>query len=504
MSLSNDEIDDIGEDFLNHICSINRISKTNPQKDRYGWDKYIEFINNGKKVSLFIQLKTSIKRDKKYPSASIKLSNWKNMADEVLPFFVLFLYISINGDYKSAFLVHIDKNKIDKSNKYIKLANIKKKPLNQTTLTLKAAEADKINIDGSDFKEKLINVIGSDLANYVSNKNKWNINKNYSFFSVGTRFKTDHSAEELSQFFLGYDTPISFTEINIFDNELNKIIKTYQDISGSSLVYSPKTVSVSIDLLIENNEVDSFSGQMFSVSMVEKENVIHKLRIGCDIGEFLIEGSMFKYTPQLVIHGRAPLILNARIARIVLAILEKKEIIFRFRKNNKSDIMFPVDSNNIKTIESFSNAKKMCKYLVMMKDLEDEYRIDSNHPFDPEGYSNIEDYKFLENIYYFLYAEYKVTRNYTLSTKIDLKNGEKIIKPYYFKYTIGPYVVCLGVCLQGEVIEKNIISGQLEIIEKYKNLAKDSSSTDMEYSNFINKIKGKYSNTIDCTRIIYD
>jgi hypothetical protein len=108
-----DEIGTLGQDIFKTWCTPARATAIPASQDKHGWDFYVQMSVSGGwdeplERSFKVQVKTT---ENGNLTSGIKLSNWKRMALERIPWFVLHLVVE-EARVCAAYLVHVDEHHV--------------------------------------------------------------------------------------------------------------------------------------------------------------------------------------------------------------------------------------------------------------------------------------------------------------------------------------------------------------------------------------------------------
>lgn len=180
MTTDPSDIGNIGERAVMFWCSQARIAATKPEKDAKGWDLFLELPQARRRsvsfdlepgeLSCKVQVKTTT-TDK--TSESIKLSNWRRMITDPLPWFVIVVVLRDLSPIE-AYVVHVDEHWTGKVLKRLRTLEAQDK-LHKRSLAVTWTREQRLpEWHGQALDDALRKHIGDDLLVYATRKQKWN------------------------------------------------------------------------------------------------------------------------------------------------------------------------------------------------------------------------------------------------------------------------------------------------------------------------------------------
>lgn len=231
------KIGTLGEQTFSTWCSSAHLtSNRSLEEDRTGWDHQIEFpyikthLPRDKQPSPIqcrVQVKSTQRRDRKW---SIKASVLKRLIDYSYPSFLLFLEFTNDPEptVESAFLVHIDKQLIEKTLKSIRKNDTHKTPkeLHKLKISISYSKKHKLlNTSGSSFRDAVVtHVPTGDITKYQQTKRQ--IIETVGYGENSYRMQFQILPEELDKHITAQsiglrEEPIDVRNSVIFDNRFN-------------------------------------------------------------------------------------------------------------------------------------------------------------------------------------------------------------------------------------------------------------------------------------------
>jgi len=173
----------MGESTFSLWCGDVGLIPNGSRVDKTGWDFYVEFpFDPDPKLPVDMQgppteCKVQVKAtDKKNRKLQIKLSNLRRLIMAPLPTFILFMEFESTDSVKSAFLVHVDNELIDKVLTRLRFLEQKenKTDFNKRTILIKYDESNKLETnDGEGLRVSILKNIPNGLDQYVSDKSNY-------------------------------------------------------------------------------------------------------------------------------------------------------------------------------------------------------------------------------------------------------------------------------------------------------------------------------------------
>lgn len=290
------DLGDLGELVLQAWCAEIGITANKPTKDKYGWDFYLEFPQQIDLTTEFVhkapaECKVQVKAtDKRNRGIAIELSNLYRLVTSPHPVFYLFLEFDGHTAPKKAFLLHLDKEIIEKVLKrvYTSEQSIKKRPLNKQTITLKyGPENELAELTGAFFKTAILKYVGKDFQEYIRKKSITLENAGFENGGMEINFKV--SQESLSDFVdvvIGLKKEIEVRDLSFFTTRFG-LQKSLPHLSNQSAVLSMQPVNDEKGFILLQR--DSFSPGLKLNAVLHSppaelnlSNDILKVRIECD------------------------------------------------------------------------------------------------------------------------------------------------------------------------------------------------------------------------------
>jgi len=181
MSNSSEDLGDMGEAAFMHWCSSAGLICNKSEKDRKGWDFYVEFPNSENQDSDTIDepsfnCKVQVKStNAEKRTLQITLQNLYNLCIAPLPTFYLFIEYNNKNTPQAAFLVHVDNDLITKTLKkiYESKQNNEENKLNKKTMGIHYNEDHKFDIPNETtnfLKETFLKYTGNNISEYINKK----------------------------------------------------------------------------------------------------------------------------------------------------------------------------------------------------------------------------------------------------------------------------------------------------------------------------------------------
>ena len=211
-----DFLGELGENKCKSWCSQSGLAASPSSPDRLGWDLLVEWEPHQSSTPLdssnnlpkaLVQVKSS-RAEKRARSVSAKLSSWKMLVDTELPAFVLHLRYNDSSLLQEARLLHIGQLEIGKILKRTRQAERDKRRLNDIRLSLSLEDAENLNIDGTNFREKLETTIGPSMFGYIETKREAVTTVGLDNHPIKGNFTLRGTPDEISDEFLGIGSSV--------------------------------------------------------------------------------------------------------------------------------------------------------------------------------------------------------------------------------------------------------------------------------------------------------
>lgn len=176
------DLGSMGESTFSLWCADVGLIPNGSRIDKTGWDFLVEFpfdddfsqLNVHKPAFVCkIQIKATDKQDRKL---SIKLSNLRRLATDLIPTFFVFIEFDSQKVAQKAFVVHVDEAiacKILKRLCEAQKAN-GEDSLNKKSMQISYGDDHRMkDLDGNCLKEVLLSHIGDNMAQYIANKKNY-------------------------------------------------------------------------------------------------------------------------------------------------------------------------------------------------------------------------------------------------------------------------------------------------------------------------------------------
>lgn len=300
------DLGDLGELVLQTWCADIGITANKPTKDKYGWDFYLEFpleidltteCVHKVPTECKVQVKATDKRNRKL---AIELSNLHRLVTSPHPVFYLFLEFDGNSAPKKAFLLHLDKEIIEKVLKrvYTSEQSIKKNPLNKQTMTLKYGPENEITeLTGEFFRTAILKYIGKDFQEYIKNKSVILANAGFEGEGVEINFKV--SQESLSDFVdvaIGLKNKVEVRDLSFFSKRFG-LKKSLPHLNNQVAMLSMQPVNDEKGFI--HLQRDSFSSGLKLNAVLhlppiglDLANDILKIRVECDYFDLVFSSDL--------------------------------------------------------------------------------------------------------------------------------------------------------------------------------------------------------------------
>jgi len=176
------KIGQMGESIFKFWCDSVGLTANSSLIDETGWDFFVEFPCDSNSVLPRDMLPTPIEckiqvksTDHKRKGEPIKLSNMERLIKEQIPAFFCFIEFDGKNEPQAVYLVHVDKNIIEKTLKIIRKLDKEgeKDRLNKHTTTIEYTDSNRLQeITGESLKRAIEQHIPGTLKEYISDKNK--------------------------------------------------------------------------------------------------------------------------------------------------------------------------------------------------------------------------------------------------------------------------------------------------------------------------------------------
>lgn len=176
------DLGSLGQFIFGAWCSSVGLTANGSQIDKTGWDFFVEFpLEQGDKlpkdmlpppIECRIQVKSTDKRERKL---SVKLSNLNRLVKAQMPTFFCFIEFDGKNEAQAAYLVHVDKQIIEKTLKRIREIESKGKPykLNKHTITIHYGDNERLaDTTGESLKSGIERYIPDGIEKCIKDKNE--------------------------------------------------------------------------------------------------------------------------------------------------------------------------------------------------------------------------------------------------------------------------------------------------------------------------------------------
>jgi hypothetical protein len=171
----------IGQKCAETWASQAGITANPPLHDDQGWDVLLQLPPPTLKgtpdrappgTSCWVQIKTTLGTERR---ESIKLSNWRRMCAEPMPWFVLAIHLSVNDEPDEAFLIHVDEAWVEKGLRRLREAGADgREDLHKRTMDVTWGDGNRLGeLHGRELLSLLRRHIGPDQFAYMQRKNTW-------------------------------------------------------------------------------------------------------------------------------------------------------------------------------------------------------------------------------------------------------------------------------------------------------------------------------------------
>lgn len=296
------DLGELGEDLFKIWCTSNNLVAVKAVPDRMGWDYIVEFPpevmpaipldrqNDLKKV--FIQVKST---DKVIKSVRGKLSAFKRLVDTDWPAFIAHINFAGQAQPKSAALLHIGPNQIKLILKKVRLMERRGRiDLNNFDISLSLEEAGLINVNDSNIKKLILEVISKSTVEYVTTKSAFRRTCGYDSSSIKAYFSLAPGvkAESLVDLMIGRVPNLPFKEMVVsktrFGIELDNDIDRLEE--G---ILSVKVKPLQQAKIVVTNSSSSFQCEMkinvFAPGIPGLPKKFHKIRLANEFIELVLD-----------------------------------------------------------------------------------------------------------------------------------------------------------------------------------------------------------------------
>ncbi len=249
-NISKINIGDLGEDDFAKWCTINGLIYTKAQRDRMGWDFFVEFPANKSAetkidetadlLKVVVQIKAT-RSDKK--RVNLKLSAAKLLVETDLPAFIIAIQYNNDNTAIAASLIHIGNNEIERILKtaveHFASGNTE---LQRSDISLNTTHATSLNVDGSGLSNLLRKHLPASISRYIADKAAFRKQCGYDEKSFKGRFRLSPSASpsEFFDLFLGNTTTVNVSNFIISRTRFGIELES-EEIGHGSLSIQPRS-----------------------------------------------------------------------------------------------------------------------------------------------------------------------------------------------------------------------------------------------------------------------
>ena len=176
-------ISNTGIGLLKTWCGQARIVANESSQDERGWDVFLQLSSTNELgggplnrlppgLSCMVQVKTTTSSDR---SVAIKLSNWRYMCSDPMPWFVLAIQLKpATLEFEAAYLVHIGEDWCAKALRRLREASAEANAeVNRLHLTISWSEDDRLSQPIGDGLAARIRKTVGEQGDYVAEKSRW-------------------------------------------------------------------------------------------------------------------------------------------------------------------------------------------------------------------------------------------------------------------------------------------------------------------------------------------
>ena len=224
-----DYLGNLGEKEFEVWCAKENLTATKPERDRHGWDYFVEFPHNLKintnisadmqkpPIKCFVQIKSTDSKDR---YLSIKLSNLEKLAKTVQPAFYMFIQFDGQDTPQNIYLVHVNDHLVTKILKRLRELDQNEKDTkpNKTTISINYDDQHKLKPPyNKSLKTAIEKYIPEGINTYIEKK-KQHIES--TGFENG-KYQIDFTVGDLEQMIdvsLGIKTEVDISDVTAVEN----------------------------------------------------------------------------------------------------------------------------------------------------------------------------------------------------------------------------------------------------------------------------------------------
>jgi hypothetical protein len=355
-----------GEGAFSGWCNNAGFSCNPSANDKYGWDFIVEFPTERSGSSPIdslpspIECKVQVKSTEgKSKGVQIKISALYRLVKYNNPSFVCFIEYGPGHHPEAAYLIHFDKNLIEKILKRVRELESQGKAdlLHKSKMIIKYTEEDRIaNLSGNGIKIKIEEFVSEGMNAYVADKNKILQSIGKPGFKLKTTFD-ESEIQNLIDVSIGLKEKVNILDIKAFSSRFSIDLPDVDKNSSNGAVLSMPGLEPTCIHKIVFKDGEYTSGIEFDAHVYispipnQASNTFKKIRITSDISEIIILDEKntivnFKFN----IHENIELsFLRKQLS--VIEIIINKSILYYGLKTNKKTIHFGSLNTRASTIQ---------------------------------------------------------------------------------------------------------------------------------------------------------
>lgn len=222
------DLGQMGENIFSYWCSQANLIANSSQIDKTGWDYLVEFpfessYSAGKVHDTAFECKIQVKAtDHCKGKWQVKLSNLRSLVTAQMPTFFVFIEFNGTETAQKAFIIHVDNTLISKVLKRIHTIEQgdKLQKLNKSSMIINYHNGYALeNMNGESLKKVLLDYIGENYAQYISNKKLHLETTGYDEQACEIKFKLKgvENILSLNNAFLGSKEKIEVSSLKLID-----------------------------------------------------------------------------------------------------------------------------------------------------------------------------------------------------------------------------------------------------------------------------------------------
>ncbi|MDH0098945.1 DUF4365 domain-containing protein [Ectopseudomonas hydrolytica] len=243
------DIGDVGEDVFQKWCSSVGLNAHKAQRDRYGWDYYVEMAVSRTTGSAYdlhkgngafkVQVKSTKSRS---TSVQVELSNLLALATDPLPTFYLLLQFdsALENEPHSAYLVCLDNRWVEKILRRVREVTIQDADakLNRKKISVSFGKCDLISpVNAHGFMAKILELVDGDFSAFSKQKQGYLSEVGFEDGAAEIRIQLE-TKEQQEQFILGtlgYREPISVASFQAWEKRfgIRDLLPTIDSTQGT-------------------------------------------------------------------------------------------------------------------------------------------------------------------------------------------------------------------------------------------------------------------------------